>query len=403
MFDPASVRFRGPVTVHVAGFWAQLMHQGYAPLSARNLLLVAAHLSRWLEQRRLPLRRLTQDHVVGFMAYRRRQGYTQFLTPRALEPLLVYLRGHGVVRPSSVAPIDSPLGRLLRDYVAYLVQERGLAASTIRSYIGFAREFAVARFGTRHAPQWRRLSPADITEFVLRESRRSSIGYCHYKIAGLRSFLRFLHVRGLLPHDLTGCVPAVAGWSLASLPKALEPDQVARLLRTGDRRSPIACRNAAMVRLLLRLGLRAGDLAALQLDDVDWRAGEIVVRGKSRRESRLPLPPDVGEALAVYLRRGRQPAATRKVFLRSRAPFRALSSGGVITAVVRVLRRAGVPTGGAHLLRHTAATQMLRRGASLSEIAHVLRHQHLATTAIYAEVDFVALRSLAQPWPRGAA
>ena len=158
-----------------------------------------------------------------------------------------------------------------------------------------------------------------------------------------------------------------------------------------------------MVRLMVRLGLRAGDVAALDLDDLDWRAGELVLCGKGRRESRLPLPRDVGTPLAAYLRRGRPHAITRKVFLRSRAPYRALTASGVVAAVRSALRRAGIAQGGAHVLRHTAATEMLRHGASLPEIAHVLRHRHLDTTAIYAKVDFTALATLTQPWPEGAA
>lgn len=401
MFDPASVRFRGPLTAYVDGFWAELQRQDYTPLYGRNLLLVAAHFSRWLEDHRLGLGDLSEERVASFLAHRRRQGYTQFLSPGALGLLIGYLGGIGVVvRPAAV--VETTIGRLLREYAEYLSRERFLGASTIRGYTDFAREFSTVRFGTQ-SPRWDHLTPSDITDFVLEESRRRSIGYLKHEVTGLRSLLRFLHVRGQVPHDLADCVPAVAGWRLASLPKALEPDQVARLFRTGDRRSAIGRRDAAIVRLLIRLGLRAGDVAALELDDLDWRAGEIVVRGKGRRQSRLPLPHDVGREVAAYLHRGRPRAVTRKLFLRSRAPFRGLTPSGVIGAVVHTLRRAGVTAGGAHLLRHTAATQMLRQGASLSEIAHVLRHRHVDTTAIYAKVDFAGLRPLAQPWPEGAA
>jgi site-specific recombinase XerD len=174
-------------------------------------------------------------------------------------------------------------------------------------------------------------------------------------------------------------------------------------LQRDDHRSAGRRRDAVIVRLMVRLGLRAGDVAALELDDLDWRAGEIVVRGKGKRESRLPLPHDVGSELAAYLRRGRPRAVTRKVFLRSHAPCRGLTPGGVVTAVGHALRRAGIAQGGAHVLRHTAATEMLRHGASLPEIAQVLRHRHVDTTAIYAKVDFAALGTLAQPWPEGGA
>ena len=400
MFDPASVTFRGPLSTHVDGFWRALQSQGYPPLSGRNLLLLAAHLSRWLDDHGLGLSDLSEDKVASFVTHRRRQGYANFSSPRALAPLLEYLRGIGVVvRPASVA--ETSIDRLLREYAAYLSRERCLRVGTIRGYTDFGREFATVLFGTKRA-RWDRLTPVDISAFVLREARRST-RYCKHKITGLRSLLRFLYVRGHITRDLAGCVPAVAGWRLAWLPRALEPLQVCRLLRPGDHRSAAHRRDAVMVRLMVRLGLRAGDVAALELNDLDWRAGEIVLCGKGRRESRLPLPRDVGIPLAAYLRRGRPRAVTRKVFLRSRAPYRALTASGVVAAVRGALRRAGIAQGGAHVLRHTAATEMLRYGASLPEIAHVLRHRHLDTTAIYAKVDFAALATLTQPWPEGAA
>ena len=401
MFDPASVRFRGPLKAHVDGFWAELERLGYAPLSGRSLLQVASHFSRWLDDHRLGLGDLSEERVVSFMAHRRRRGYTRFLSPRALGPLLGYLRGIGVVvRPAAV--VETPLDRHLDEYAEYLARERGLAASTIRGYTDFAREFAKGRFDTK-SPRWNQLTPAGIADFVMQEFRQWSIGHCKHKVTCLRSFLRFLHVRGHLPRDLADCVPAVAGWRLAWLPKALDQNQVDRLLERGKDRSARELRDTAIVRLLIRLGLRAGDVAALDLDDVDWRVGKLIVRGKGRHESHLPLPHDVGREIAAYLRRGRPSSVTRKLFLRSRAPHRGLTSSGVVGAAVRVLRGAGITAGGAHVLRHTAATQMLRHGASLSEIAHVLRHRHVDTTAIYAKVDHAALRTLAQPWPERVA
>lgn len=400
MFDPASVRFRGPLRAHVDGFWAALQSQGYAPLSGRNLLLVAAHFSRWLHDHRLELGDLTEERVALFLAHRRRRGYTQFLSPRALGPLLGYLCSIGIV-VRATAVVETSIDRLLREYAEYLARERCLSTSTIRGYTDFAREFARVRCDTK-SPGWDQLTPSDIADFVTRESRRWSIGSCKLKVTGLRSLLRFLHVRGDISRNLADCVPAVAGWRLAWLPRALEPDQVERLFHSSDQRSTVGLRDAAIVRLLVRLGLRAGEVAALTLDDLDWRAGEIVVHGKGARESRLPLPQDVGQQLAAYLKHARPCVLTRTVFLCSRAPYRTLGPSGVAHAVGRALRRAGV-TAGAHVLRHTAATQMLRKGASLSEVAHVLRHRHIDTTAIYAKVDHVALRTVARPWPQGAA
>lgn len=399
MFNPASVRFKGPLKPHVNGFWSELISQGYSPLSAGNLLRVAAHLSRWLDRRRLGSRDLTIECLEQFAAHRRRQGYTQFLTPRAAEPLLAYLRKVGAGparRQAALTPVD----RFVADYATHLA-ERGLAASTISGYTYFARRFVTERsIDTRR--KWSELKPDDITEFVLEQARRWSVKHVQHHVTSLRSLLRYVHVRGWTRCDLASCVPAVAGWRLSGLPRALEPHEVKRVLGSCDRRSVVGRRDTAIVQLLLRLGLRAGDATALTLDDLDWRAGEIVVRGKERCEARLPLPRDVGQALASYLSSSRPRTDERRVFLRSRAPYAPLSTGGLISVVRHALSRAGV-SGGAHVLRHTAATQMLRRGASLAEIGHVLRHQSVETTAIYAKVDFAALRTLVQPWPGGAA
>lgn len=400
MFDPSSVRFEGPLKPYVDGLWAELQRQGYAPLSARNVLHVVAHFSRWLEDGKLSLAQLSDETVAAFVAERRGQGYTQFLTPRALAPLVGYLRGVGIdVRPATV--VERPTDRLFRDYAEYLTRERCVGPATVRRYMDFAREFTEGRFDTP-AARWALLRPSEVAEYILDASRRLTIGQCRNVVTALRSLLRFLHVRGEVDQDLSGCVPAVAGWRLAHVPKALERQQVESLLRDGSRRSQAPRRDAAIVRLLVRLGLRAGEVAALELDDIDWRAGEIVIRGKGNHQARLPIPHDVGQAVAGYLR-VRPFAATRRVFLRHRAPYRALSSAGVRSAATKAIRRTGISAGGTHLLRHTAATQMLRHGASLPEIAHVLRHRHVDTTAIYAKVDLISLQRLVQPWAGGAA
>ncbi len=401
MFDPGSVRFRGPLKGHVRGFWTALLGEGYAPLSARNLLELAAHFSRWLEDHRFGLAGLSESRIARFLAHRRRVGYTQFLSQNGLKPLLAYLAGVGVVvRPAAVA--ETARNRVLREYAEYLARERCLGASTIRDLVDRTREFVRFRFGTRR-PNWDQLTPDDIADYVKRQSRRWSIAYCKHKVTALRSFLTFLYVRGDLPRNLAACVPAVAGWRLAWLPRALDPAQANRLLRSAHRPSTVRLREAAIIRLMMRLGLRAGEVTALMLDDLDWRRGEIVVHGKGARESRMPLPEDVGEVLTAYLRRRPSKAIGRHVFVRSRAPYRRLECNGVIVAVRRALLRAGITGVGAHALRHTAATQMLHKGASLSEIAHVLRHGHMDTTAIYAKVDLTALRKVARAWPQGAA
>jgi integrase len=281
------------------------------------------------------------------------------------------------------------------------VQERGLAVGTIAGYLHVARLFCAARAvdGALHLD---RLSAAEVTEFVLAECASRSVGSAKYVVCGLRSLLRYLHVAGHTDAQLDAAVPTAAGWRLASVPVSVGRCEVARLLASCDRRSTFGRRDYAVLVLLARLGLRAGEVAALELADIDWRAGEIVVRGKGRREERLPLPADVGEALAGWLRRGRPRCDAATVFTRVRAPHRRLTSGGVSNIVRAACGRAGLVVVNAHRLRHTAATEMLRAGASLPEVGQVLRHASVLTTAIYAKVDHDRLRTLALAWPGAA-
>jgi site-specific recombinase XerD len=248
------------------------------------------------------------------------------------------------------------------------------------------------------------LTAADVTAFVLATSPGKPKGTAKLTVTALRSLLGFLHVAGLIREPLGHVVPAVASWRLSGVPRALEPGQVAALLASCDQHTATGRRDFAMLTLLARLGLRAGEVAGLALEDIDWRAGEITVRGKGSRAERLPLPADVGEAIAAYLRDGRSEPfeAARQVFLRARAPRRGLTSGGVTQAVFAAGQRAGIGPVFAHRLRHSAATGMLAAGAPLTEIGQVLRHRRLLSTAIYAKDAIGALRVLARPWPGGA-
>ena len=248
------------------------------------------------------------------------------------------------------------------------------------------------------------LTAADVTGFVLAACPGRAVGSAKSIVCALRSLLRWLHLTGVVPVPLAAAVPSVAGWRLPGLPKALEPGQLRRLLAACDRRTVTGRRDYAIMLLLSRLGLRAGEVARLGLGDIDWRRGEIAVAGKGNRAERLPLPADVGAAIAAYLRRGRPSTAEgRSVFVRVHAPHRALTSGGVTEVVFDGAQRAGLPKMHAHRLRHTAATAMLRAGTPLAEVGQVLRHRSPLTTAIYAKVDHDALAVLARPWPKAAA
>jgi integrase/recombinase XerD len=247
------------------------------------------------------------------------------------------------------------------------------------------------------------LTAADVTAFVLAACPGRAVGSAKLIVCALRSLLGWLHVSGQVRVSLAAAVPSVAGWRLSGLPKGLEPAQLRGLLASCDRRTPTGRRDYAIMLLLARLGLRAGEVARLGLDDIDWRHGDIAVLGKGNRAERLPLPAEVGAAIAKYLRRGRPDTAQgRSVFVRVHAPHRALTTGGVTMVVFDAAQRAGLGRMHAHRLRHTAATAMLRAGSPLAEVGQVLRHRSALTTAIYAKVDRDALAVLARPWPVSA-
>jgi integrase len=270
---------------------------------------------------------------------------------------------------------------------------------TVRNYVGVARAFLSWRETTEGGLHLERLDATAVSAFVLGEAQRSSIGSAKCVVTRLRVFLRFLHVDGEIPHELAGAVPSVAGWRLVGPVKALDARSLRRLLTACDRRTRVGRRDHVIITLLSRLGLRAGEVAALRLGDIDWRCGELLVRGKGSRHERMPLPTDVGETLASWLERGRPRRDSQFVFVRIRAPHADLTATAVSQIVRRACRRAGVPVVGAHRLRHTAATEMLRAGGSLTEVGQVLRHRSRDVTAIYAKVDRLALVQVVQPWP----
>jgi integrase/recombinase XerD len=405
LVDPSQIRVLGPLSAFAVGFADELARQGYTLHSARSQMRLMAHLSRWLAGERLGAGDLCRAEIERFLRARRAAGYAQLLSIKAMRPVLAYLRDLGVA-PTPPPPIStSLLERMLERYRNFLAVERGLRHTTARDYVGAVRPFLRGRASPDGlALDLSDLTAGDVIAFVVARCPQQSRGAAKLTVTALRSLLGFLHVDGAVGRSLASAVPSVAGRRLVGLPRGLEPAQVQRLLASCDISTRNGCRDVAILTMLVRLGLRAGEVAALRLDDIDWRAGEIVVRGKGKCTERLPLPTDVGQVVAAYLQHNRPASAQgRTVFVRIKAPHRALSSQGVSQVVAAAARRAGLGHIRAHRLRHTAATQMLRTGASLPEIGQVLRHRRALTTAIYAKVDREALRTIARPWPGDAA
>ena len=296
-------------------------------------------------------------------------------------------------------PPATPAGALLARYAGYLATERGLSAKTIARHVTALRP-VLAGLGREDQPDLGlgRLTVREIMDFVVGQARQRP-GTVPHLVTALRSLLRFLHVDGVTATGLADAVPAAAGRKLAGLPKALPAEQVAAMLASCDQGTALGCRDLAVLTVLSRLGLRAGEVAGLKLGDIDWHRGEITVTGKGSRTERLPLPADVGAAVVAYLRDGRPRSGHREVFLCDRGPHRGMSRGAVTNVAARAARKAGLGTVHAHRLRHSAATAMLDAGGSLDEIGQVLRHSHALTTAIYAKADVTALRAVARPWP----
>ena len=400
MTNPSWARVEGPLGPYAEGFRAELARLGYTPLTAAGHVRLMAHLSRWLAKKGLVVSALTPATVEAYFAARRAAGYHNERTARALQPLMRYLQRLGV------APVCTPVvpatraELLLAGYRDYLTVERGLAAKTVDLNVRLVRPFlqdrAAATGGHLCLEQ---LTAGEVLAFVVAQCRQRPRS-AQRIVTALRSLLGFLHVEGIIDQPLAAAVPSVAGWSQTGLPKALEADEVAALLAACDPQTPTGRRDLAILSLLARLGLRAGEVAALTLDDIDWRRGELTVHGKGNRHERLPLPADVGDRIVGYLRHGRPDTAQgRALFVRAQAPHRALTSNAVTTVVAAAGRRAGLGLVGAHRLRHSAATAILRAGGSLGEIGQLLRHARALTTVIYAKVDRDALRLLARPWP----
>jgi len=385
----------GPLAPFADDFRSMLKASGYTPLTIVNQLRLMAHLSRWMEVGHYVAADLSGELLQDYLAAAHAAGRVSLCSQGGLVHLLRVLG----IAPAKPAPAPGSAARdLLASFRGHLLQERGLTESTATAYC-----LRAARFLGWSAVDGNvtGLTAGDVTRAVLRESRNVSVGSAQFFVAALRSFLRFCFVEGLLPTDLSAAALAITGRRRSSVPRGISRKDARALLDTCDRRQAAGRRDYAVILILLRLGLRAGEVASLTLDDIDWRAAEIVVHGKGRRDERLRLPRDVGEAIVGYLKRGRPTTTSRAVFVRRIAPIGPLGRGGVSFIVRYASVRAGLAPIGAHRLRHTLACQMVSAGVPLPEISQVLRHRSLGSTANYARVDLEGLRGLAQPWPGG--
>lgn len=392
------VLMTGPLAPFADAYRAELLERGYAPLSIVSELRQVARFSRWLETDGLAVADVSEARVEEFLVWQRANWrHCHSWSRPGLWCLLDVLRGLGVLaveEPAAGSPTDALLARFER----YLLSERGLALGTVALYLACVRRFVENLPADRGIAG---VAACDVTAAVLREAESVSVSAAQNFVSGVRWFLRFCFIEGLVGHDLSRAALLVRGRSSSPLPRGITQADARALLGSCDRRRALGRRDYAIIILLLRLGLRRGEVASLRLDDIDWRAGELVIRGKGSRRDRLPLPTDVGEAIAAYLRRGRPKSGRREVFLRSKAPYVPIASGTVASTVRRACRRAGLAEFGSHRLRHTAACEMVQANVPLVRIGQVLRHRSLQSTAIYARVDVERLRLLAAPWPGG--
>jgi integrase/recombinase XerD len=394
----------GPLAPYFEPYAEYLADQGYSQVSYWKKTFLISEFSRWLSREGISVDEITATHEEAFLRYRAQRRCPKGGDRIALSRVTGWLQGKGIIECTSTASVEtSAVDRVLQEYRSYLHEDRGLAPATIENYTGYVRHFLTdisgeddLRLASVHASQ--------IADYIRRNAPQDrTFASAKHIVTALRSFFRFARYRDYIRRDLAAAVPSVAGWSMASIPRAMPADCVRVLLNASKKwRTPAGLRNRAILLLLARLGLRAGEIVRLELGDIDWREGSLSVHGKGRAERPLPLPYDVGQAIATYLERGRPESSCRRAFLRSRAPFDGLRSHSDICQIVaRAIRRAGIELDctGSHQLRHALAVDMLRQGASLTDIGQVLRHRSPDATRRYAKVDLEALREVALPWP----
>jgi site-specific recombinase XerD len=406
-FDPQPEELRslhiGPLAQHIESFASLLSEQGYCRDNGWRKIKLVADLSRWLQQRHIKLKQLDEGRASAFLRARWKRVSRQSGDQITMSQLLRHLRRSQAIPNTSTTPLNE-IELLEQEYRDFLLQERALAPTSIEQYATVVRRFLCHRFETGKV-RLEKLRAKDVTDFVLHDSSNRGRRSSQLMATVLRSFLNFLLQRGRITTNLAAAVPTVAGWRKSELPRFLEARQVEKTLCSCDRRRKVGKRDYAILLLLARLGLRGGEVVNLSLDDINWRAGELLIRGKGPRVDKLPLLQDVGRALVDYLQKGRPDCSSRRVFIQCKAPYLGFPNppNAICGIVRRALARAQIHSRhqGAHVLRHSLATRMLGKGASLAQIGQVLRHHQVQTTEIYAKVDLDALRGLALAWPGG--
>ncbi len=395
---------QGPLCSIIPAYAALLSEQLYSQQSAYMQLRFLADMNQWLHQRQLQVTDLTESTIHRYLRSRHRRLRPRRDDASIVKKLLQLLHAQGLLPEEDTRHFDSPRQQIEHEFECYLSEERGLSIATLINYRSFIQRFLSTQFGDGPI-RFAALNASDVIRFIRNEAPGLIPKRAGLMISALRSFFRYLRCRGDIATDLAACIPPIANWQFSALPKFLHPHQVQQVLSQCDRATSRGRRDYAILLLLARLGLRACEIVALTLDDIQWETGEISIQGKGNRLASLPLPPDVGQAIAAYLKNDRPACSTRHVFIRMKAPRRGFAGSiAISTIVARTLKKAGIqsPHMGAHLFRHTLATQMLRQGATLAHISLLLRHRSLNTTTIYAKVDLESLRTLAQPWPGGS-
>ena len=394
----------GLIDDRIEPFVNYLCSRGYAQRTLRKRRRAVKSFARWVRDKKLVITDLNESHTDEFLKRSPRSSKDRFARERAaVRMFLRFLRDGGEVAPLSFPTNLSPVDEFKKSYIDYLRNEQGLSERSVYVYLPFVGAFLTEILDQNDCTDLKKLNAKVINKFLLDHAEDCSSEYRRLQAVALRSFLRFAFLCGEVDSDLSLSVPTVSKWRQATVYPYLSPEDVNRILSAVDTSTERGRRDHAVLLLLAQLGLRGSEVVGLKLDDIHWRAGELTVHGKGRIVQNLPLPSDVGKAIALYLRKDRGDSASRKVFLRAIAPRVGFSGPTTIGHIVRrAFAKAGLSTPfgtAAHIFRYSLATRMIRQGATIPEISEVLRHRSQDTTAIYAKVAFETLKDVARPWP----